>query len=128
MKRVATYQAMQAWKSGTLPDSDAVFHFIEEKIHMMEQGKLQRARQVMDWCPLILKGMCLRYVCRSGCGFVPTKETDWWIVKTPNGKQHWHCPGCGQRFLYGQTKDYHTRQSTQVLDKHTNTKTLTDTE
>ena len=128
MKRVAVHQAMQKWKTGGLPSSDAAFSFIEEKIHMMEQGKLQRARQVMDWCPLILKGMCVRYVCRSGCQFIPTKETDWWIVKTPCGKSRWHCPGCGQRYHYGTTKDYHTRQCTQVLDKQTDTEISTDTE
>jgi hypothetical protein len=108
---------MQAWKRQELPDSDAVFRFIEEKIHLMEQGKLKRARQVMDWCPLILKGICVRYMCRSGCMFIPTKETDWWILKTPNGKSHWHCPGCGQRYLYGQKKEYHTRVCTQVSHK-----------
>lgn len=105
MKRVAVHQATKALFRQELPDSTSVYQFIEEKIHMMEQGKLKRARQVMDWCPLILKGMCLRYICRGECHFLPTRETDWWIVKTPSGKSYWHCPGCGQRYRFGTSKD-----------------------
>jgi hypothetical protein len=31
-----------------------------DNIKQMEEGKLKRARQVMDWCPMLLRGMCVR--------------------------------------------------------------------
>jgi hypothetical protein len=36
-------------------------------------------------------------------------------VQTSTRKNHWHCPSCGQRYLYSATKEYHTRQSSQLL-------------
>ena len=114
-KRVAVHQAFRAWARGDLPDTASVLVFIRDTIKQMEEGKLKRARQVMDWCPMLLKGMCVRYMCRSGCSVLPTRETDWWIVQTSTRKNHWHCPSCGQRYLYSATKEYHTRQSSQLL-------------
>jgi hypothetical protein len=42
--------------------------------------------QVMDWCPLILKDMCVRYVCKSGS------------------------------YHYGTTEDYHTGECSVVVE------------
>ena len=50
---------MRAFARGDLPDTASVLVFIRDTIKQMEEGKLKRARQVMDWCPMLLRGMCV---------------------------------------------------------------------
>ncbi len=98
-----------------VPRSAELIELVESIMKTMKIETFERSKKFMDWCPLVLKQLAIRYICRSECLAMPVKETDWFVLKTPGDRKFWHCPVCGHRFFFSKSKEYTTRSSPQLL-------------
>ncbi len=89
-------------KAHGLPNTVDLMKFIDETLQAMGLETYEHAKRLLDWCPMSLKQMAVRYICRSRCKTMPVKETDWWLVKTKIGTTYWHCSACGERSHFSQ--------------------------
>ncbi len=104
-----------------LPNSDELWDLIQNTLKQMEEGRFEKGKRMLDWCPLVLKQLVVRYVCRASCTKLPVKETEWFLVKTQEGNGHsfWHCPVCGERYFFAKNKAESKKQDTSVATSAT---------
>ena len=74
-------------------------------LHGYQQFRYERVRHAADWVSQLSStedatlDVQILYACGS-CNTVPLKAFSWFLLKSPNLREFWACPSCGDKFSH----------------------------